>query len=88
MINEAVVVADLLDQLAPRTILDCGSGSRVVRAIIQPHIAAVFDGYQVTWTDKDGSPGVLAVDWEKGVAGYESFFLQHDVVTCLACWSM
>lgn len=59
---EAVLLASILDRLAPKSILDIGSSSRPDREIIQPHIGAAFRGHNVIWTDLVASPGVLAAD--------------------------
>jgi hypothetical protein len=65
LVNEAILLADLLDKYDPSRILDCGSGRRVDRTIIQPWIAAAFDGYDVVWTDIRPGRGVLCCDFTK-----------------------
>lgn len=65
LVHEAALVQMMIDKVAPKRILDCGSGSRADRTIIQPHIAAAFDGYDVVWTDLRGSPGTIECDFTK-----------------------
>jgi hypothetical protein len=55
----------LIDKVSPKRILDCGSGTRADRTIIQPHIAAAFAGYDVVLTDLQEAPGVIACDFTK-----------------------
>lgn len=62
LVNEAVLLATLLDRIAPESILDIGSSSRAGREIIQPHIGAAFRGFSVIWTDADGYGDTLKCD--------------------------
>lgn len=80
LIHEAAVIQGLIDKVVPSKILDCGSGTRADRTIIQPHIAAVFAGYDVVWTDFRSSLGVLECDFTKP----ETLALlpRCDLVTC------
>jgi len=65
LIHEAALIQTLIDKVNPKTILDCGSGSRADRTIIQPHIAAAFAGYDVVWTDLRPSQEVIECDFTK-----------------------
>jgi hypothetical protein len=65
LVHEAALIQTLIDQINPKSILDCGSGSRADRTIIQPHIAAIFAGREVVWTDLKESPGVIQCDYTK-----------------------
>jgi hypothetical protein len=62
LINEAILLCTLLDRIAPKSILDIGSSSRAGREIVQPQIGAAFRGFNVTWTDTDGSGDTIACD--------------------------
>lgn len=62
LVNEAFMLATILDDLAPTSILDLGSGSRADREISQPHIGAAFRGHNVYWTDLVAHPGVRRCD--------------------------
>lgn len=62
LLNEAFAIACLLDNFAPATLLDIGSGGRADREISQPHIYAAFRGHRVIWTDKLEMPGQLRCD--------------------------
>jgi len=62
LIYEAAILATTLDRIAPLDIVDIGSGSRADREIIQPHIAAAFNGHYVFWCDAKASPGVQVCD--------------------------
>lgn len=79
LVNEAVLLANILDRLSPTSILDIGSGDRAGREIVQPHIGAAFRGHNVTWTDKFASPGVLQCDICDTVS--VSSLLPHEMVT-------
>jgi hypothetical protein len=59
---EAAILASVLDEYEPSSILDIGSGTRIDREIIQPHISAAFNGHKVIWTDKQVTPGAIKVD--------------------------
>lgn len=61
--NEAVVLSHLIDRYEPIDILDCGSGSRADRTIVQPWIGAVFQGHYVFWSDCRHLPRVLFCDY-------------------------
>jgi len=59
------LLATILDEIQPASVLDCGSGSEVDRRIVQPQIAAAFQGFNVTWSDLTPSKGVLLCDFTK-----------------------
>lgn len=80
LVHEAAIIQSLIDRVAPNRILDCGSGTRADRTIVQPHIAAAFDGYDVVWTDLKASPGVLECDFTKPATLAE--LPRCDLVTC------
>jgi hypothetical protein len=61
-VHEAAILADVLDRIAPTSILDIGSGTRIDREIIQPHIAAAFNGHKVVWTNISESTGAMCCD--------------------------
>jgi hypothetical protein len=67
LIHEAALIQTLIDQINPKSILDCGSGSRADRTIVQPHIGAIFAdrGIDVVWTDMREIPGVIQCDYTK-----------------------
>ncbi len=62
LLHEAIILSGILDRLRPKSILDCGSGCRADRTIVQPHIAAVFSGFDVTWTDIQPGPDIIQCD--------------------------
>jgi len=57
LILEASLLQALLDRIKPESILDCGSGTKADRTIVQPHISAVFAGHNVTWTNLHSENG-------------------------------
>jgi hypothetical protein len=66
LITEAILLQSLVDTIKPRRILDCGSGTRADRTIVQPHIAAVYAGYDVVWTNTHSPNGTeLVCDFTK-----------------------
>lgn len=63
LLYEACIISEMIDEISPLLILDCGSGSRADRNIVQPHIAATFAGYAVIWTDARAIPGQIQCDY-------------------------
>lgn len=82
LVNEAILLADLLDKYDPVRILDCGSGRRVDRTIVQPWISAAFEGYDVVWTDIRPGKGVLCCDFTKPETLEQ--LPRCEMVTCLS----
>lgn len=82
LVHEAILVANILDSLAPKHILDIGSGPRYGRDIVQPHIGAAFRGHSVTWTDLADTPGTIQCDITdaESLAGLP----RCEMVTCLS----
>jgi hypothetical protein len=80
LVHEAALIQTLIDKVGPKRILDCGSGTRADRTIIQPHIAAAFDGYDTVLTDLRAAPGVLACDFTKPETLAD--LPRCDLVTC------
>lgn len=82
LLSEAALLCQVLDSLAPESILDIGSGNRAGREIVQPHIGAAFRGHNVVWTDMEGSPGTLKCDiTDKGTL---ASLPRCEMVTCLS----
>jgi hypothetical protein len=57
LILEAALLQSIIDRIAPVSILDCGSGTKADRTIVQPHISAAFAGHNVTWTNLHSENG-------------------------------
>ena len=57
LISEAGLLQTIIDRIKPASVLDCGSGNKVDRTIVQPHIGAVFAGHNVTWTNLKSENG-------------------------------
>jgi len=83
LLNEACLISDMIDEIQPASILDCGSGSRVDRNIIQPHIAATFAGHNVIWSDVRPIPNQIQCDYADGEALAEKV-PTVDLVTALS----
>ena len=83
LIYEAALIQTLIDRINPRRILDCGSGTKADRTIIQPHISAAFAGYDVVWTNLHSNNGSEVIcDFTKPETLID---LPHcDLVTCCA----
>lgn len=82
LINEAIAVASVLDKLKPKSILDCGSGTRIDREIVQPHIAAAFNHHNVIWSDLRPDAWTNEVDFTAPRA--MSPWFHCDMVTALS----